>query len=407
LLSGLETTMREREFFHSQGGLNYLAQQTGGLFIRNSNDISRGIGRVLDDQRGYYLIGYVPEESTFKSVQGQRQFHKIRVKVKRPGLHVRSRAGFYGIGDDERPLSGNTAPGRQLYTALTSPFASGDMRLKLTSFYGQDADRGAFVRSLVHIDARDLSFTVEPDGTRKAVIDLAAITFGENGRPVDQNNYTYTIGVKAEDFEKLREDGFVYNAVLQVKKVGAYQLRVAMRDARSGRVGSANQFIEVPDFNKGRLILSGIVVAGLKMADPKKSDATGSGLSQVATGGPGKIGPELDPQASPSLRTFHAGMMMDYGFFIYNAKLDRQTRQPQVETQLTLYRDGKPVFTGQANAFDTSQQSDLKRMAARGRLRLGTNLAPGEYVLQMVVTDKLAKGKHRTATQWIDFELVN
>jgi hypothetical protein len=100
-------------------------------------------------------------------------------------------------------------------------------------------------------------------------------------------------------------------------------------------------------------------------------------------------------------------MMMDYGFFIYNAKLDRQTRQPQVETQLTLYRDGKPVFTGQANAFDTSQQSDLKRMAARGRLRLGTNLAPGEYVLQMVVTDKLAKGKHRTATQWIDFELVN
>src|SRR5688572_4914277 len=112
-ISSLET-MREQEFFHSQGGLNYLAQQTGGLFIRNSNDISRGIGRVLDDQRGYYLIGYVPEESTFKSVQGQRQFHKILVKVKRPGLHVRSRAGFYGVADDERPRSGDAAPGRQL-----------------------------------------------------------------------------------------------------------------------------------------------------------------------------------------------------------------------------------------------------------------------------------------------------
>ncbi|HEX5734519.1 MAG TPA: hypothetical protein VF131_16910 [Blastocatellia bacterium] len=406
MISSLET-MRARDFFHSQGGLNYLAQQTGGLFIRNSNDISRGISRVLDDQRGYYLIGYVPEESTFKSVQGRREFHKILVKVKRPGLHVRSRAGFFGVADDERQRSDDAAPGRQLIAALTSPFASGDMRLKLTSFYGQDADRGAFVRSLLHIDARDLTFTEEPDGTRKAVIDLAAITFGENGRPVDQNNYTYTIGVRAEDFEKLRESGFVYNAVLPVKKVGAYQLRVAMRDARSGRVGSANQFIEVPDFNKGRLTLSGIVVAGHKMADPKKSDASGSSLSQPATGGQGETGSEQDPQAGPAVRTFRAGMLMDYGFFIYNAKLDRETRRPQIETQLTLYRDGKPVFTGQANPFDPSQQSDLKRMAARGRLKLGAELPPGEYVLQMVVTDKMVKGKHRTATQWIDFELVN
>lgn len=400
-------TSREQEFFHSQGGLNYLAQQTGGLFIRNSNDLSRGIGRVLNDQSGYYLIGYVPEESTFKSVKGRSEFHKIQVKVKRPGLHVRSRAGFYGVPDDERPRPTNIRPARQLYAALTSPFASGDLSLKLTSFYGQDAARGAFVRSLVHIDARDLTFTEEPDGTRKAVIDLAAITFGENGRPVDQNNYTYTIGVPAKNFEKLREEGFVYNAVLEVKKVGAYQLRVALRDARSGRVGSANQFIEVPDFNKGRLILSGLVVAGLKIPDPKKSQGNWASLSQPAAGGQGETDPELDPQASPAVRTFRAGMMMDYGFFIYNAKLDRETRRPQVETQLTLYRDGKPVFTGQAAAFDTSQQSDLKRMAARGRLMLGTALPPGDYVLQVVVTDKLVKGKHRTATQWIDFELVN
>ena len=170
MLSSLET-MRAQEFLHSQGGLNYIAQQTGGLFIRNSNDISRGISRVLDDQKGYYLIGYVPEAATFKSVQGRREFHKILVKVKRPGLHVRSRSGFYGVADDEQPRLGEVAPGRQLFAALTSPFASGDLRLKLTSFYGQDADRGAFVRSLVYIDARDLTFITQSWTAKRAAAD--------------------------------------------------------------------------------------------------------------------------------------------------------------------------------------------------------------------------------------------
>ena len=49
---------------------------------------------------------------------------------------------------------------------------------------------------------------------------------------------------------------------------------------------------------------------------------------------------------------------------------------------------------------------DLKRLQAGGRLVLGTALQPGEYVLQVVVTDALAKEKYRTATQWIDFEIV-
>src|SRR5262249_32252792 len=78
-------TNRRDQFFWSQEGLNYLAQQTGGFFIHNSNDMGRGIRRVLDDQKGYYLIGYIPEETTFKAVRGERKFHKISVKVTRPG----------------------------------------------------------------------------------------------------------------------------------------------------------------------------------------------------------------------------------------------------------------------------------------------------------------------------------
>jgi hypothetical protein len=63
--------------------------------------VNGGIGRLLEDQKGYYLIGYKPGGGDFDDVNGQRPFHRILVKVKRPGLHVRCRSGFIGATDEE------------------------------------------------------------------------------------------------------------------------------------------------------------------------------------------------------------------------------------------------------------------------------------------------------------------
>ena len=51
----------------------------------------------MSDSRSYYLIGYEPAPETFA---GDRpRFHRLEVKVKRPGLKVRSRRGFFGLSD--------------------------------------------------------------------------------------------------------------------------------------------------------------------------------------------------------------------------------------------------------------------------------------------------------------------
>ncbi|HEY0172406.1 MAG TPA: hypothetical protein VGB98_15395, partial [Pyrinomonadaceae bacterium] len=65
-----------------------------------------------------------------------------------------------------------------------------------------------------------------------------------------------------------------------------------------------------------------------------------------------------------------------------------------------------PVFTGQASPFEGRPRNVAGDIDAGGRLRLGGELGPGEYVMQLVVTDLLAKEKYRVATQWIDFEIV-
>ena len=393
---------RRTDFFESQNGLNYLAVQTGGFAIRNTNDLNSGIKRVIEDQRGYYLIGYRPDESTFDEVSGRRKFHKLSLKVTRAGkFNVRMRNGFYGITDEEaRPAQPSSA--QQMIGALTSPFGSAGVHLKLTSLFANDEKVGSIMRSMLHVSGRDLTFTEEPDGWHKAVFDILVVTFGDNGIVVDQIGRTHTVRIRGKAYERVLSDGLTYNIIVPVKKAGAYQLRVALRDVSSARVGSASQFIEVPDIKKDRLTLSGVMVRGIS---PQAFSKGGNDLSGQGEGADDTID-ESDPNASPAVRQFNLGLIMVYGVLVYNAQLDKSTGKPQLQTQMKLYRDGREVFTGKEVVLDAGSQPDRKRLGATGAVQLGTQMDPGEYVLQVIVTDLLRKDKYRVASQWIDFEIV-
>ncbi|HWP53220.1 MAG TPA: VWA domain-containing protein, partial [Pyrinomonadaceae bacterium] len=223
-------TIRRNSFYESQNGLNYLAQQTGGLAIRNTNDLSGGIQRVLEDQRGYYLIGYRPEESTFDEKSGRRKFHHLSLKVTRPGKYnVRMRNGFFGISDEEAGPAERTAAQR-LVDSISSPFGSSDVNLQLTSLFANDATNGSFMRSLLHIDMRDLTFKDGPNGTHECVFDVLAMTFGDNGVQVDYTGQTFTLELPDAEYQRAMRQGLVYNITVPIKKPGAYQFRMALRD---------------------------------------------------------------------------------------------------------------------------------------------------------------------------------
>ena len=85
----------------SQASLQYLADDTGGLANATRNDLRGGFGDVLRDQSAYYLIGFEPPERTFVKNSGRPKFHKIKLSVNRKDVRVRTRAGFYGVTDEE------------------------------------------------------------------------------------------------------------------------------------------------------------------------------------------------------------------------------------------------------------------------------------------------------------------
>jgi hypothetical protein len=193
------------------------------------------------------------------------------------------------------------------------------------------------------------------------------------------------------------QSGLVYSLNVPVKKAGGYQLRVAVRDDKAQKVGTASQFITIPDIKKDRLAVSGISLSSYDPKQDKAKESAQSGAGAASGGNP------LLTQAA--LRQFRAGHVLQFAYAIYGARLDKTTQQPQLTTQIKLFRDGKEIFAGQETAYEVKGQVDLQRLLAAGGLQLG-GLEEGEYVLQVVVTDMLAKEKRRTTTGWTDFEVV-
>jgi hypothetical protein len=231
---------------------------------------------------------------------------------------------------------------------------------------------------------------------------------------VDQVGRTHTLRIRGETYKRVLRDGFVYVVIVPLKKPGAYQLRVALRDTGSERIGSASQFVDVPDIKKNRLALSSIVVKGLSaeyarnkapVKSPGDNTSAPNTQSNAATSQSEGV-EEGDAQASPAVRHFHTGLVMKYAYMIFNAQLSKATNRPQLTTQVRLVRDGKVIFTGKELPFDTTNQTDLKRLVAGGAIQLGTDLGPGEYALQIIVNDAVASEKRHTVTQWTDFEIV-
>ncbi|MBV9210711.1 MAG: hypothetical protein JOZ52_08790 [Acidobacteria bacterium] len=162
---------------------------------------------------------------------------------------------------------------------------------------------------------------------------------------------------------------------------------------------------------KGQLALSGITARGVSTAKAgANAVATREAAAGLLSAAPQIAAPENgtdenDAQPDAAVRRLRRGMSLDYSYTIFNAKLARGSSLPQLQTQYRLFQNGQEILTGQAEPFDAAGQTNLKQLTARGQLPITENLAPGEYTLQIIVTDKLGKEKHNTATQWVEFEI--
>lgn len=382
------TNIKERvdKINDDQEGLRYIADETGGLAYFNQNDIGRGIRRVLDDQ-SYYLVGYEPDDEVFNAKQSK--FNKLEIKVKRPGTNVRYRSGFFGIAEEQlaKPKLSVTDT---LIEALTSPFGKNEIAVRMNAIFAGDEKQGAFVRSFINVDAATLTFTKDKTGKFYSTsFDIVAITFGDNGKILDERSKNFTITLDQQQYDKFQERGLVTSFSLPIKNPGGYQVRLALRDVATDRVGSANQYVEIPNLKKDKLSISGMVLENVSTSIWNRIRMLPASESSG----------EADPQWDTAVRQFRRGSVMRFAYQVYNA------RDGKLVQRLTLFTGGKVAFQGPAVPVTNLRTETPKSSAASGALFLGDNLTPGDYILQVDVTDQ--SGKASMATQFIQFEIVD
>ena len=362
--------------FMLEQGLAAAARETGGVFV-DGGDIAKILDRIAQQQAGYYVLGYHADGDF---LTGAPRVSQVAVKAKDPDALVRARNGVFGATNSLDDQSYRN-PEHEFERAVGQELVSGDVRIKLTGLV--TIGNSFVVDGLVHVDGRDLTFRKGLDGRYYSVLETAVALYGEDGVSVKEVARTIEVMLGEESFRTLRASGVDYTLSLALTKPGCYQLRALTRDAATGRMGSAREFMRATNWSQGNLVMSSIVLRG---ESRKREDGAET---------------PKNPDESTALRIFTAGRQLTYTYSLFNAAADAQ-RRSTVEVKAQIFRNGVLIHDGDAVTLAFNPAADPGRRAATGVIKLGEQAAPGHYILRLRVTDKIAP---HTATQQMDFEV--
>ena len=371
-----------------------LSQKTGGVLLSGTNFFLNGIADLEEEMKGYYLLSYVPPPSTFDEKK-RLSYKSIEVKVKRRGTQVHTRDGFIGLN---RSLDAPEEARNPLIKAMFSPFRYKDLDVSMASGYVEDSPKGYQLRAWVRLDGQALGIADETDGSHSISVKAVAATSDIDGNVQDSANRQLKLKLNDADVEWIRAHGLKFSLSLNKEKPGAYYVRVAIEDQVSGAIGSAYEFLKIPDLKKGALELSSIVVLN------NREDAAWIQSEDAA----GEQTPPDQAQAladrSQALRRYRPGESFEYMVAVYNAKSKEGVR-PDLESQVILYNEGKELYRSAAEPVLVDNLVNPGRIPIKKSLFLEGTLQPGDYVLKLLVRDRQAKEKNNLTEQMLQFEI--
>ena len=352
-----------------------LARDTGGSF-------GGSFAHVLQNEQGYYAIGFEPEEGSNDPSERSSPAIPAQLKVRRPGVVVRARTIFL-----RRPQRKEFAAPVEysvlLRNALTSPFSGADIRARLTAVFSDYPADGPLVELILHFDPKEISFIHDLQDKYRGGVQFKVAAHSDDGRSAIPLERAFAFALRPSDYGTASEDAMRVMFQLKLPGPGAWQVRAVVSDSASDRVGSAVHFVEVPNVRQGALALSGLTLRSVSMV-------------QAAS---------PDPKADGGWRVFKPGTGCAFSYSIFNA-LTGPNKRSTVEVRTRILAEGRVVYDGEVGRISFAETPAGVRSEFTGHLRLDPLISPGDYILQVIVRDVLATpGQERTATQFTDFEV--
>jgi hypothetical protein len=157
---------------------------------------------------------------------------------------------------------------------------------------------------------------------------------------------------------------------------GLYQVRVAARDDKSGKIGGAHSWIEIPDLANKKLTMSSLLLG-------ERTQAMMTNVSNTGTVG-------VSPVALSASHRFQRESTLRFLIFAYNSALSPEDQKPDIAVQVQVIRDDQPVLTTALRKISTEGATDLARLAYAAEIPLG-ELLPGRYLLNVTLIDRVSK----------------
>ena len=403
-----------------QSPLFTLAGDTGGRALINTNALGHAVAGALKETSLYYLLAWKPEVAAEGS---EPKYRRVDVTVRdHPDLRVIVRHGLFDSPppeatprdggkkkkDEEKKAAAvadasqqKPLADRELQTALRAPLPTAGLPTSLALGYVNGQNGLGLLTASIEVEHTALTYEQgeqphatfdavglvidEPDGRlvgveagfRRRQGHVPQVPLREQGGPAEHLDVRPAPGADTSGRH------VVFSSQMHVPP-GLYQVRVATRDTRSGRVGSAMQWVEIPEFKQGQLSLSSIFI-GERQSSVRPEDLK---PDEIARG----VLLSVD-------RRFARTSWVRLTTFIYNATPAADSK-PDVALQIQIFRDDQPVFTAPLTKVLTEGVTDISRLPYAAELAL-SSFPAGRYVLQVTAIDRSAKTTALQRTSFI------
>lgn len=245
LVAGAPGTTNFNNLYSSQDTMKELANATGGVAFVNTNDVARAIRAAADDSLSSYELGFY-----LRDIKWNGQEHTLKVKVSRPGVHLRYRQGYFATRENSKTSKNSDQVDNQFNQALYSPLDSPGLGLKVTlekvthvadtrRVLGTDKvvpyhrDRALLG---INVDARDIKLL---GGSNDTTVQLALVLAqtGPDGKVLDAARYDMKLHVAASGLQRFKGEGLRVEKWVDLVQ-GATSLELVVRDPTSGDLGS-------------------------------------------------------------------------------------------------------------------------------------------------------------------------
>jgi VWFA-related protein len=355
--------------FASQETLVTLATDTGGRAFLDTNDFAPAFTKVHEDTSFYYLLGYISTNS-----QKDGRYRRITVRLNRTDLKdakLEFRKGYYAEADFQH--STKESREQQLQEQITSEVPTSDFPVYVSTGYFRMADNRYFVPVSVVVPGSQIPFTRASEQDR-ATLDLIAVMRDEAKRPF--GNIRDTVKLAVNTSQDVQRKNVQYDGAFLLPP-GKYTVKFVVRENQTGRMGSFEAAVNVPDLKAAPVKISSVVLSNQKQPAKQKNHPLV------------REGTEIVPNVT---HVFSSGQHLYLYYEVYDPAKPADATDKAAARVLT----NVAFYKGTVKAYETplveaDQVNVPERRATAFELDVPlTELKPGFYTCQVNVVDDAA-----------------